>query len=94
MKELILHVGRSKCASSTVQKFLSENPVIRQGNLALSYYCVTRQGDYISGDALKFASKRSPHGYAVSDIDFADPSSFFHGLRKIKDQSSADKVAW
>lgn len=92
MKELIIHVGHSKCASSTVQKFLSRNPIIRQGDLSLSYYCITRQGNFISGDVVKSSAEKNPHGYAVSDIDFNNPVNFFHGLKKIQAQSHADEV--
>ncbi|MDP2081566.1 MAG: hypothetical protein U0934_17745 [Pseudotabrizicola sp.] len=91
MKELILHVGRSKCASSTIQKFLSNNPIIKQKGFELSYYCIARDGGILSGDAIRSSAIKSAHGYAVSSINFTDPADFFQGIKSIQLQSGPNE---
>lgn len=69
MKELILHIGASKCASSTLQEFLSnefnDSHIAMEQNLV---YCALSESGLIRGSNTKKIAHTSPSNYAVSNF--------------------------
>jgi len=73
MKELIIHVGYSKCASSTLQNFLSLN--FSDETSEYEYCAINKNGNILNGSALKTAAINSPYKYCNSTVDFNNISS-------------------
>lgn len=82
MKELILHIGYSKCASSTLQSFLSLN--FSDKNLDKEYCAIHNNGEILRGSRLKQIAFNSPYGYCNSIINFSNIQQVKQNLEKIK----------
>jgi len=88
MKRLVIHIGPPKCASSTIQGYLSKNPVLPLDGLnagTLRYVAVTAGGDIIHGDAaMRSELLGNPYGFVFSDPStITDPAMFSAFLSKI-----------
>lgn len=67
MKELILHIGFSKCASSTFQNLLTKNAAFTTGNSDYKYVGFNPNGSLIKSDVIKRAHE-SPPRFFTSNI--------------------------
>jgi len=79
MKRLILHIGHSKCASSTLQSYLSLHPVLdlaTPGGGVLRYVAVQSDGSVLHGDALTDYAATASLRYASSCIEFMSDAEF------------------
>ncbi|MEM1141872.1 MAG: hypothetical protein AAGI88_04740 [Pseudomonadota bacterium] len=83
MNELLLHIGQSKCASSTIQAFLSRNPIFETDKRYV-YYCLLPERRYLCGNEVRAHIENSHEPYLNSVIDFAAPNDFFKALEDIK----------
>lgn len=96
MKRLILHIGHSKCASSTLQGYLSTFPVLRldgDGGGVLRYVAAGPDGDILHGEALSMSAAGSAYGYAVTDTALlADTAAFRRCLAAIRAISSPQDI--
>jgi hypothetical protein len=73
MKRFILHIGHGKCASSTLQTFLSLHPVLDLATPSggvLRYVAVQPDGGVLHGEALTDFAARVPLRYANSCSEF------------------------
>lgn len=91
MRELIVHIGASKCASSTVQGFLSLNPVMAAGGRTYVYACLDNNGAVLHGEELAEAGRHSVFGYAASYVAFDWVEQLGQGLRQIADIFDGDE---
>lgn len=93
MKRLILHVGHSKCASSSVQSFLSLYPdhALAGGKGMLRHVVVTGDGRVLHSEKLASLAARLPQRYANSAAHFlSDPDLFERGWKEIEDFAGPD----
>lgn len=67
MRELIIHIGFSKCASSSIQGFLTSNPTLNCRDGDMSYLCFDKTGELMSADAIQ-AREKTPMGYINTDL--------------------------
>jgi hypothetical protein len=91
MKELVLHIGHSKCASSSIQAFLSRNSMLGPERNYV-YHCLMPGEKHIRGPAVTELAERLPARFVSSNIDLEDPRSFFDALHKIKRQGLDESV--
>lgn len=86
MKELILHVGYSKCASSSLQRFLCQNPKLNtKRNKVYQYVIIDNKNNLISGNELKRKITNSYDFYS-SHISIHDPISLDKALENIQEK--------
>lgn len=93
MKRLILHVGHSKCASSTVQSFLSLYPdhALADGRGMLRYVAIVRDGRMLHSDALTTFAAMQARRYCNTTSRFlSDPALFASGWQQIADFAGPD----
>ena len=87
MKRFILHIGHGKCASSTLQSFLSHNPVLSletPGGGVLRYVAVQSDGSVLHGDALTDCATTASLRYASSCVEFMSNAEFHgHAINQI-----------
>ena len=87
MNRFILHIGHGKCASSTLQSFLSHNPVLglaTPGGGVLRYVAVQSDGRVLHGEALTDYAATASHRYASSCSEFmSDTEVHNHAMEQI-----------
>lgn len=84
MKELIIHVGFSKCGSSSVQSFLTSNPVIHSQETVFRYCCFDNKQQILTPESIK-AHENGLTGY-TNTIFNKDIDQFAIQLDKINQQ--------
>ena len=97
MKKLILHIGASKSASSTIQKYLGENFSSKYGTKnqdgdALKYACVAQNGRIWSGSKLRRTLKRRVTGHMRSEVFVNDKRELLTVLRRIEKNFQSNDV--
>ncbi|MDB4249162.1 hypothetical protein N9854_06020 [Amylibacter sp.] len=91
MKELILHVGYSKCASSSLQRFLCQNPKLNTNqNEVYQYWIINNKNNLISGDNIKRKITKSYDFYS-SHISIHNPVSLHKALENLKKECPNDE---
>jgi hypothetical protein len=87
MRALVLHIGHSKCASSSLQAFLSANlcePIADGNGGAYRYVAISGNGSLLSGNQLKSAAQNSHSKYVATELNIRDQEKFKIGLNNIK----------
>ncbi len=70
--KIYIHVGASKCASTSIQKHFSNNFEHAQQDGLLGYASIDKNGMLISGKALQLTAIQSPVGYASTSKEILD----------------------
>lgn len=68
MKDLIIHIGQSKCASSTIQAYLGNNPTLTFDNKSFKYVCFKPSGKPASDAEIRYATNVGMLGYCSSNM--------------------------
>ena len=68
MKDLIIHIGLSKCASSTIQAYLGNNPTLTFNNKSFKYVCFKPSGKPASDAEVMHETNVGLLGYCSSNI--------------------------
>lgn len=80
MRRTILHVGADKCGSSSIQAFLTRNPVlpVASGKATIDYACLRNKG-FVDASEIKLSLKKSITGH--------QNSLAIHALRLLDEQT-------
>lgn len=89
MKELILHIGFSKCASSTIQTFLTNHPVIETADTVYKYCCFDPQNKVVPPDRF-MKTTRSPPRYRITTLS-RDLNKLRQQLREMRNSFAPDE---
>ena len=90
MKELIIHIGLSKCASSTLQNFFSLN--LSDRRLDKEYCAISQNGSLLKGSKLREIAVNSPYKYCASTLDFNNDHLLKMSLEKMKSEFNDKSV--
>ncbi len=95
MKRLVLHIGHSKCASSTLQGYLTKNPIldkIGENKGVVRYIATNMAGKIIQGEAMMQAALvGNVFDFTLSDSDLlSNPALFASVLSQIAQISGPD----
>lgn len=80
VQNIILHIGKPKCASSSIQTFLSYNPVIKINNKNYMYF-VIKSDSILLGDKITVMSQKSPQNYQSSICPTRNLSAWQNALK-------------
>ena len=93
--KLIIHIGGSKCASSSIQTFLSHNPILEKNQdrkiLRYKYFCVYPDR-YLQGEKIKTNSEKNMFNYLSSATFTALKDQLYVRLIEILEKLNENEI--
>ena len=92
-KKIIFHIGAGKSASSTIQTFLSENPILYQNDKPkkIKYFVINNE-KILYGEQIKKLASESVYNYISSPRLSVIKNKFFQSLKHIFEIIKDDEI--
>lgn len=91
-RQVLFHVGAPKCGSTSIQRFLSENPLLAVGNKKYVYAAINHRGELQYGEVLKHAAEQQLTGEIHTAALVRNGDTFEDAFRSLLRATDEDQI--